>query len=86
MTLTFIHYCDVWGNETDGWDVNDVRKYHIEGKRSIDVDSDVLKFLKDQDIFFGDVELNQFTLDWDESGVEISMKADQFPVGRLEFL
>jgi hypothetical protein len=42
-----IDYCDVWGSEKEGWEVNDLRKFAIvEFKKCPPTDTDILKKLK----------------------------------------
>ena len=47
MEYTLINYTDVWGNEKDGWEINDVSRefndLHIEKDAT---DKDILEYLK----------------------------------------
>lgn len=83
MTLIFVNYWDVWGNETDGWDVNDVSRHKIEGSKP-DTAADVLLILQANDLVHADVTLADVQIELDSHGAEITEKANGKPFGRIE--
>lgn len=83
MKLQFVHYFDVWGNEDDGYDVNDVRKYLIEVEEL--TDNGVVNALKDQSLLALHVTKDDLVFEHDCSGIELRDSESGEPFGRLQF-
>ena len=84
MKLIFVNYWDVWGNENDGWDVNDVSRHKIEGCEP-DTEADVLNLLIANDLVHSDVSANDLEIQIDSYGAEIIERANGKPFGRIEW-
>lgn len=82
--LIFVNYFDVWGDEFDGYDVNDVSQHKIEGIIP-ETDVDVLQLLVDNNIVYGNVNLDQVIIEMDEFGAEITERKTGRPFGRVEW-
>lgn len=85
MKLQFVHYFDVWGNEDDGYDVNDVRGYQLETDAIPSNPDQVLRILIDNDQVYADVTLQDVSIEIDEFGAEITEVSNNKPFGRLQF-
>ena len=83
--IIFINYWDVWGNETDGWDVNDVSRHTLKDTDTPNTETDVLAVLIDNDIVHSDTTLGDLDLEFSECSVEITERKTQRPFGRLEW-
>ena len=85
--LRLINYFDVWGNEKDGWEVNnqciewdDIWTSELDNKT-------LLKILKNTDFLQQNVRTNQLIFDWVGPEIcEISIKRNLYPLGRLEII
>jgi len=85
--LKLINYFDVWGNEKDGWEVNnqciewdDVWTSDLSNKT-------LLNILKNTDFLQQNVRTNQLIFDWVGPEIcEISIKRNLYPLGRLEII
>jgi len=85
MKLQFVHYFDVWGNQEDGYDVNDVRGYQLETDALPSTQQDVLQILIDNDQVHDNVTLQDVSIEIDEFGAEITEVSNNKPFGRLQF-
>lgn len=83
--IIFINYWDVWGNETDGWDVNDVSRHTLKDTDTPKTDADVLAVLIDNDIVHSDTTLGDLDIEFSECSVEITESKTHRPFGRLEW-
>lgn len=83
--IIFINYWDVWGNETDGWDVNDVSRHTLKDTDTPNTETDVLAVLIDNDIVHADTTLGDLDIEFSECSVEITESKTQRPFGRLEW-
>lgn len=84
MKLIFVNYWDVWGNEDDGWDVNDVMRHTIKGSKP-ETDADVLSLLIANDLVHSDVTLGDLQIEIDGCGAEITETGNNKPFGRIEW-
>lgn len=85
MYYDLIDYFDVWGNETEGWQVNNLCK--IEEKIFIDPDStdeEIIKFLIKIDYLCEGSENLVYIESCDSDFIEIFKKDNNLPIGRLE--
>jgi hypothetical protein len=84
--IQIINYFDVWGNEEDGFQVNDLCKgpSDIVAKQPENA-REVLQFLKRVGFLQKHVRLNMLDILWsDPDSIEIEQKKDGFPICRLE--
>ena len=79
-----IAYTDVWGDENEGWQVNDQMRVCDDLCITDDAsDQDVLTYLKERSILTTD-DTTIVGLEWiDDCVAEISEKTSGFPLGRL---
>ena len=90
MKLIFVNYWDVWGNEADGWDVNDVSRHTMKGSKP-ETAADVLSLLIANDIVHSDVTLGDVEIEIDSCGAEITETGRRLdlelskPFGRIEW-
>ena len=80
-----VNYFDVWGNEDDGWEVNDLC-YSGEIELSEDFKNDeILEELKDVGFLRDDVTMDMLEIDWsDEYFIEIFQADNYRPICRIE--
>lgn len=79
-----VHGLDVWGNEEDGFDVNDV--YPSRGKVEIPFGAkhaDIVRVLKEDGYIDGDVKPSDVEIDGDEYMFEVNAKSNGRPVYQL---
>jgi hypothetical protein len=82
-TWTLWNYFDVWGNEEDGWDVNDVCVEWC-GLKIPENDREIINFLTRRLCFIKPEYAGIIRLDWTGEGwCEIVCDADEMPLGRL---
>lgn len=85
MNLQFVYYFDVWGNDQDGYDVNDVRNYMLSVDSIPDNQSAVLQALIDNGHVHEDVTLKDVSIEIDEFGAEVTDASNNKPFGRINF-
>ena len=77
------NYFDVWGNEEDGWDVNDLCKER-EGLEIPERDDEIIDFLINDVGFIRPQFREIIRLDWMDFGwCKIVCDVDERPLGRL---
>ena len=85
--LKLINYFDVWGNEKDGWEVNnqciewdDVWTSDLSNKT-------LLNILKNTDFLQKNVRINQVDFEWvGPECCEVSVRRNHYPLCRLEII
>lgn len=85
-TYRIVNYFDVWGNEKDGWEVNNVCQHgeYVE-REAFNDRAEMLAWLKNMDFLAKYVRLNMLEIEWlDDDFIEISRKANGCPVCRIE--
>lgn len=85
MKYKLIDYFDVWGNEEDGWEVNNLCT-RADDLFILDdtTDQELLTFLK-QIGFLTTDDVDLIEVDWSSDGFcELFAKQDGYPLGRLE--
>lgn len=85
MKFQVVDYYDVWGNETDGWDVNGVSRedYYIDLVFD-NTDDEIIEKLVEVRYLSVDA-VDHVNVDWlDDTMIELTVKEDGFPLGRLE--
>ncbi|QIW88614.1 hypothetical protein P59_245 [Bacillus phage P59] len=87
VKYTLINYFDVWGNEEDGWEVNNLCKEgELELSDNAD-DQEVLAALIDFGFIREDVTLEQIDIAaYDLDFIEFFQADNQYPIGRLEIV
>jgi hypothetical protein len=84
MKITFVNYWDVWGNERDGWDVNDVSRHSLTGKVPESPQA-VLRLLKENGIIHKTARVRSFSdIDFQCSAIELTERNGR-PFGRIEW-
>lgn len=86
IRVRLVNYFDVWGNEVDGWQVNDLC---AEWERHVPdlEDATLLQLLVAEGFLRHDVGLDQVEFIFiGPEMVEIEQTADGLPLGRLEIL
>ena len=76
-----INYFDVWGNEQDGWEINN----QCVEKRDITIvddakNDDIIEYLKNCDFLTKDCTADDFYILWDCDYIEIYSKKDGMPL------
>jgi len=82
---TLVDYFDVWGNEEDGWEVNNLSTefddLYIDPEST---DEEIVAFLKDIGYFNRDVQVSDLEI-WDDGDIIEFFKADDgMPICRLQ--
>ena len=85
MELIFVNYWDVWGSESEGWEVNDVARHTLKNSEAPDTEKDVLSILIDNDIVHSDTSLDDLDLEFSSFSVEITERKTNRPFGRIEW-
>lgn len=82
-TYTLINYFDVWGNEVDGWSVNDACS-EADGITITDdaTEQDIIDYLYNIE-FFKTNDLEKFDVEYYGDFIEISEKETQKPLCSL---
>lgn len=79
---------DVWGNEDDGYDINDIIScgiFILENDAKEGTEKAWKKAIRES--VFNHGARVRFNVEWlDETMIEITMKKDGFPVGRFELI
>jgi len=85
--LRLVNYFDVWGNEKDGWDVNNAcEEWNDVWTCDLD-DKTLLKILKSTGFLQKHVRTNQLIFDWiGPECCEISLRRTHYPLGRIEII
>lgn len=85
--LRLTHYFDVWGNEKDGYDVNDARIVWDDiWTHDLD-DKTLLKILKNTGFLQKHVRTNQLNFDWPGPDYcEITLRKNYYPLCRIDII
>lgn len=85
MKFQVVDYYDVWGNETDGWDVNGVSREDCYIDLVFDnTDDEIIEKLVEVRYLSVDA-VDHVNVDWlDDTMIELTVKENGFPLGRLE--
>ena len=82
-TYTLINYFDVWGNEEDGWEVNDCCSEADDITITDDAtEQDIIDYLYNIE-FFKTNDLEKFDVEYCGDFIEISEKETQKPLCSL---
>ena len=76
---------DVWGNEKDGWDVNNVYKYCDDLVIADDADEhDIMQALKRMGLLKKACQLRWLDIDWcDDTMIEINQAKNGYPLFQI---
>jgi hypothetical protein len=86
MKTQIINYFDVWGNETDGFDVNDVSLFgRFEIEKEWEDNSELLEWLKSVDFIQDHAELADIRIEWNDGNIELTEEKSGMPLGRVEY-
>ena len=85
MKFQVVDYYDVWGNETDEWDVNGVSREDCYIDLVFDnTDDEIIEKLVEVRYLSVDA-VDHVNVDWlDDTMIELTVKENGFPLGRLE--
>lgn len=85
--LRLVDYIDVWGNEKDGWEINNLSvEWNDVWTSSLD-DKTLLKILKITGFLQKNIRINQIHFEWVGPEVcEIQVRKTLYPLGRLEII
>ena len=85
MSKFTVFFLDVWGNESDGYEVNDRSSCGTIELPFNFSDQDMIQALLDADILcsFGGKIADVFTIDSDDQGLSIYRKSDGMPLFQL---
>jgi hypothetical protein len=72
-----INYYDVWGNENDGWDVNDISSYHKFTEELLISEFD--------DVLLSDKEIIQNLLNTDDDSIKIEWSDYTIPLNKGDY-
>lgn len=82
-----IDYFDVWGNETDGWEVNDLTIVEEDIIIAEDAtDEGIIDFLISINYLKSESKENVYLESYDNEMIEIVRTKDDYPLGRFEMM
>lgn len=82
-----IDYFDVWGNEEDGWEVNDLTTVEEDIVIAEDSsDEEIIDFLIQIEYLKPEAKGNVYLESYDNEFIEIVQTKDDYPIGRLEMI
>ena len=82
-----IDYFDVWGNATDGWEVNDLTTVENDIVIAEDsTDEEIIDFLIQIEYLKPEAKELVHLESYDNQMIEIVQTKDDYPIGRLEML
>ena len=82
-----IDYFDVWGNATDGWEVNDLTTVEEDIVIAEDsTDEEIIDFLIQIEYLKPEARENVHLESYDNEMIEIVQTKDDYPIGRLEMI
>ena len=82
-----IDYFDVWGNATDGWEVNDITTVEDDIILAEDLtDEEIIDFLIQIEYLKPEAKGNVYLESQDNEMIEIVQTKDDCPIGRLEMI
>ena len=82
-----IDYFDVWGNATDGWEVNDLTTVEDDIVITEDsTDEEIIDFLVRIDYLKPEVKELVYLESYDNEMIEIIARENDYPIGRLEMI
>jgi len=85
--LRLTHYYDVWGNEVDGYEVNDARIVWDDVWTNELDDKTLLNILKNTGFLAKNVRINQINFEWlGPEYCEITTRRDGYPLGRIDII
>lgn len=86
LKYRLINYFDVWGNETDGWEVNDLCEEGMISLPDDFTDSDIIKALKGINFLNDKANTETVSVMSDPDMIEFFETATNMPIGRLELI
>lgn len=82
-----IDYFDIWGNATDGWEVNDLTTVEDDIVIVEDsTDEEIIDFLIQIEYLKPEARENVHLESYDNEMIEIVQTKDDYPIGRLEMI
>ena len=82
-----IDYFDVWGNATDGWEVNDLTTVEDDIILAEDLtNEEIIDFLIQIEYLKPEAKGNVYLESQDNEMIEIVQTKDDCPIGRLEMI
>lgn len=82
-----IDYFDVWGNETDGWEINDLTTVEDDIIFAEDSsDEEIIDFLIQIEYLKPEAKELVHLESYDNEMIEIVQTKDDYPIGRLEMI
>ena len=82
-----VDYFDVWGNEEDGWEVNDLTTVEEDIVIAEDSsDEEIIDFLIQIEYLKPEAKGNVYLESYDNEMIEIVQTKDDCPIGRLEMI
>lgn len=82
-----IDYFDVWGNATDGWEVNDLTTVIYDIAIAEDAtDEEIIDYLIQLEYLKPEAKENVHLESYDNEMIEIVQTKDDYPLGRLEMI
>ena len=82
-----IDYFDVWGNETDGWEVNNLTEVESNIIIAEDAtDEGIIDFLISINYLKPESKENVYLESYDNEMIEIVRTKDDYPLGRFEMM
>lgn len=83
--VEWVDYFDVWGNQEEGYFVNDCMRLFKAELDEIDEHA-LFNLLKEKHVLKQDADFERFGTDWDMNGVEIFDTETGYMLGRFDIL
>lgn len=85
MKYKLIDYYDIWGNEKEGYEVNNLCTWITDIEIADDAtDADIINYLKSINFISEKATTETVELDGDDFYIELTEKETGYPLGRLE--
>lgn len=86
MKANFIQYTDVWGNEKDGYEVNDCTTLYENIELPNLEDTTLIKYLKQRNFLTAKANKRNIRIEDMCPSLEVVEKATDYPLGRFEIM
>lgn len=87
ITIKLIDHYDVWGNNKDGYEVNDsVSSYFQTSEKNLETEKNIIQWLKKEGVLKKTSKQKTFMFEWmDDTIVDIFVRKNRYPLITIYF-